>query len=352
MNNAMEKAVQWLVRAQDISSDDGFASHYHLDDGWYSSYPEVTGYIIPTLFDYARKTQRDDLINRGLKAADWLLSIQMDSGAFQGRLIADKTVTPVIFNTGMVIFGLVDAFLESMNYTYKKSAIDAANWLLQSKDSDGVWRKNLTLSGTGETHIYHTRVSWGLLRVFDITQDERYVQAVNKHINWALANQEPNGWFTKSDLKKENYHRPLIHFLIYTIRGVLECGIHQNNSKWIEAATNAAAGFLQSQVRHNMVYARYDNQWTPTVNWKCLTGIAQISIVYMRIFRLTNDIKWIEAADQNLDYLVGLQGNGEGGINGALTGSEPVDEAYMPNCYLSWATKFHLDAMILRDEFT
>jgi hypothetical protein len=52
----------WLCEAQDrsASADGGVARSYDLLRGWETSYPETTGYIVPTLLDYARRFGRDD----------------------------------------------------------------------------------------------------------------------------------------------------------------------------------------------------------------------------------------------------------------------------------------------------
>src|SRR5262249_20614642 len=42
-------AAAWLAAAQDSQPDGGIAGRYHLARGWTSSYPETTGYAIPTL---------------------------------------------------------------------------------------------------------------------------------------------------------------------------------------------------------------------------------------------------------------------------------------------------------------
>jgi len=52
---AIKAAVAWLCDAQDNSlfQDGGVAYRYSLIDGWGDSYPETTGYIIPTMINYA-----------------------------------------------------------------------------------------------------------------------------------------------------------------------------------------------------------------------------------------------------------------------------------------------------------
>src|SRR5262245_6481333 len=54
---AIDRAVEWLCRAQDSSTskDGGVARHFSLISGWGPSYPETTGYIAPTLLDCARR---------------------------------------------------------------------------------------------------------------------------------------------------------------------------------------------------------------------------------------------------------------------------------------------------------
>jgi len=50
---ALRGAAAWLARAQDATGDGGIAGRYRLSSGWSSSYPETTGYAIPTLLTLA-----------------------------------------------------------------------------------------------------------------------------------------------------------------------------------------------------------------------------------------------------------------------------------------------------------
>lgn len=51
-------AIKWLCQAQDASEDGGVVGRYRLDRGWTSSYPETTGYIIPTFVSLAQRLAR------------------------------------------------------------------------------------------------------------------------------------------------------------------------------------------------------------------------------------------------------------------------------------------------------
>ena len=62
-------AAAWLKRAQDSKTDGGFAGRYSLRRGWSSSYPETTGYIIPTLLKLADELQDEEYLRRAQRAS-------------------------------------------------------------------------------------------------------------------------------------------------------------------------------------------------------------------------------------------------------------------------------------------
>src|SRR5882724_5457617 len=120
--DALRSAVNWILDAQ--RSDGGIAAYYSLLTGYSESYPEVTGYIIPTLYDFGRLT--DDLAVRHASylATDWLLSLQMPSGAFPGGLRGPANeAQPSVFNTGQILQGLVRAYVESGNSITLRRAV-------------------------------------------------------------------------------------------------------------------------------------------------------------------------------------------------------------------------------------
>ena len=53
----IREGIAWLGRAQDNSAshDGGVARDDSLETGWATSYPETTGYIVPTMLEYARR---------------------------------------------------------------------------------------------------------------------------------------------------------------------------------------------------------------------------------------------------------------------------------------------------------
>jgi len=87
----LEKHLQatyaWICQAQDSTPDHGVAAGYNLLTGWSLSYPETTGYIIPSLLAYARVRNCHEARSRALRMADWETEVQMPCGAVQsGRI--------------------------------------------------------------------------------------------------------------------------------------------------------------------------------------------------------------------------------------------------------------------------
>ncbi len=86
--DALRSLLKWILQAQ--KTDGGIAAYYSLLTGYACSYPEVTGYLIPTLYDIAENlkgtTGESAARESAERATAWLLSLQMPSGAFPGGL--------------------------------------------------------------------------------------------------------------------------------------------------------------------------------------------------------------------------------------------------------------------------
>ena len=72
---AVKLAADWICRAQDRSqsSDGGVARHFSLNTGWSPSYPETTGYIVPTFLRLEEDFPGNEYGARARKMLDWLV---------------------------------------------------------------------------------------------------------------------------------------------------------------------------------------------------------------------------------------------------------------------------------------
>ena len=334
-------AVEWMMNAQKANDDGGVSAMFSLLDGWHESYVETTGYIIPAIFNYAEYSKKEIYRKKATEMADFELNNQLESGAFPG---AGKKNIPIVFNTGQVIFGLCRVFEETKEKKYKDAAIKAGDWLVSVMDNDGCWRKNDYLSSI---HTYNTRTAWSLLELHKITDDEKYKTASQKNTEWALTQQMENGWFQNNGFYPEQ--EPLVHTIAYSIRGILESSIYLRKKKYLEAAIKAAAKLAETQREDGSLQGSFNSEWKSSVNWTCLTGNSQMSIIWQKLFKITKDEKFLDAAKKSNNFMKSIQNleSSNPGIRGGIPGAFPIYGWYAPFSYPNWAAKFFIDALML-----
>ena len=191
-----DEGIGWLFRAQDhsLSRDGGIARHFSVINGWAASYPETTGYIIPTLLEYSTIRENEEASKRARKMLDWLVSIQMPCGAFQGGIIGCHPIVPVTFNTGQILLGLA-AGVRVFGDDYRGALIRAADWLADTQSTDGCWRDYPSPFTKPGEKTYDTHVAWGLFQAAQLMPEKAYGQCGLRNLQWAIRFQRPNGWF-------------------------------------------------------------------------------------------------------------------------------------------------------------
>ncbi|MEZ4417159.1 MAG: prenyltransferase/squalene oxidase repeat-containing protein [Gemmatimonadota bacterium] len=342
---AIDRATEWLLRAQECSSsqDGGMARHYSLVDGWGPSYPETTGYIAPTLFHEADRRRDRHIENAGRRLLDWLVSIQMESGAFQGGVVGASPVVPVTFNTGQILLGLA-AGAARFGDPYRKSMRRAADWLVTNQDPDGCWRGHPTPFAARGEKTYETHVSWGLFEAARVDPARGYAEAALRQVRWAVGHQQENGWFELCCLDQP--HAPLTHTIGYAFRGVIEAYRFTGERDLLIAALRTADGVMAAQRADGSLAGRLDGEWREAVDWVCLTGVVQIAIGWLLLWQEIGDENYRKAAEAaNRFVRRTLRADVPQDRKGGVKGSFPVDGEYGQFEYLAWASKFLIDAL-------
>jgi uncharacterized protein YyaL (SSP411 family) len=341
----------WLARAQDATSDDGVSQGYFIKDRrWAASYPETTGYIIPTFFDYATKTTEIEYFERAVRMARWEQEIQLPYGAIQASTIDAKDVVPTIFNTGMVIFGWMRAYAECGDASLLGSAVRASEWLTSVQDADGAWRKYGSSVTATPLNTYNTRVAWALLTVHQVTRNDVFLNAAIRNLNWALTQQLANGWLENNCLLDNS--QPYTHTIAYAMRGFLEAGAYLNERKYIEAAEGMFRPLRAHISRNGFLPGRFDREWKPTVRYCCLTGNSQLALNAFRLYSITHNSEYVTAGERLLHFVLRTRNtrSQDPNVRGAIAGSYPVGGKYHPHQYPNWAAKFTADAIMLLEE--
>jgi len=151
------------------------------------------------------------------------------------------------------------------------------------------------------------------------------------------------------------------HTIAYCAQGLAESGVILKDSRYIDAAIslvnplNSAfnhAGFLPGAFDSdwNPVPMRYKNclnQMIETNPWECLTGTAQTSCTNWVLSRSQPDLT-IMGRKLN-EHLIIKQINlpSDPSVDGALSGSWPLDGPYDTLCLPNHAAKFFIDALNL-----
>jgi hypothetical protein len=348
-NVHLDAVMQWLCRAQDATPDRGLARMYHLRDGWGASYPETTGYAIPTFLAYADLTGNEEFTRRAVEMAEWESTIQMPSGAVQGGIVSTtKAPTPAIFNTGQVLFGWCAAYERTRAARFGDSARRAAQYLVDVQAHDGAWRRDLSdyCDSPDDSYAFNVRTAWALMLAGNVLGERRFNDAAIANVDFVLRLAHENGWIEKNCLNRPE--QPLLHTIAYSHQGLLELAELAGHERARALVLRGSTALIESFERNGQLYGRYDQSWQPTVTWRCLTGEAQTAIVWFRLGEITGSDAWKTAASRLLTLLKRTHAlEGTSGVRGGVKGSHPITGAYGRLEYLNWAAKFFADALML-----
>ncbi|MGD1955635.1 MAG: hypothetical protein ACFBZ9_10465 [Sphingomonadales bacterium] len=341
---AIKAALSWLSLAQDQSTtaDGGVARHWSYLTGWGASYPETTGYIVPTFLEQAALRQDAGLEARARTMLDWLVDIQFEDGGFQGGMIGQTPKVPVTFNTGQILLGLA-AGSAQWPERYSSAMATAADFLSASLDDDGCWRSHPTPFAVHDDKAYETHVAWGLYEAARVTGREDWAAAATRQVDWALTHQRENGWMDQCCLSDKT--QPLTHTLGYALRGIVEAWHYTQEDRVLAAALRLAEGLRGGLESDGRLPGAFDAAWRPAAKWSCLTGSVQIAHSWFLLFKATGDTAWQDAGQRaNAWVRRTIVMDGDAHVSGAVKGSYPVDGDYCRFEFPNWAAKFLIDS--------
>ena len=347
VDECIEVCMEWLRRAQDESpsNDGGVARDFSLVRGWATSYPETTGYIVPTFIETPPDNpHHDEDRNRAQTMLNWLVDIQLTDGGYQGGLIDATPVVPTTFNTGQILIGLARGAGAFDNPRYHEAMDRAARFLRDSLDSDGCWRSHPSPFAAPGEKSYETHVSWGLFEAERINPGQGYGEAGLRQVEWALTKQNENGWFRDCCLTRPD--TPLTHTIGYVLRGVIEAYLLSKDKKFLNAAI-ITANVLKERLRDDgYLNGRFDANWNEAASFVCLTGTCQIALCWLILYQQTQDSTYLTAATAANQYVQRTVDFGDDpNVRGAIRGAFPISGGYGRYEYLNWANKFFVDSL-------
>jgi hypothetical protein len=182
-----------------------------------------------------------------------------------------------------------------------------------------------------------------------LTNHENYRNAAVQQCCWVIKErQRPNGWFDDCDNTEHSNDRPITHTIAYTIDGLLDVGRLLENEAFINAAAISANKLFSIFNKNKYLSARFDSDWRGTASYVCLTGCAQIAIIWLKLFELTENVQYLNSALKLNDFLISCQCNIDNSdMSGAIPGSFPAWGEYATFGYPNWATKYFIDSLLL-----
>jgi len=269
------------------------------------AYPEVTGYIVPTLLNYGQQ----ELAARSVR---WLTRVQKADGAFTDP---DRD-QPYIFDTGQALRGLlagIGLVPEAPNAA--RRAVDYLHGQMLDGGRGGFHLGYADGEAGGIAESIQLYVLPPLLRAAEALGRPELAAAAGRCLNYY---RDSPGVLNPDDLT---------HFLAYRLEALIDLGRADLAGPVLDALREAQAadGAVRAQ---------------GGVRWVCTPGLAQLAVCWYKTGRP-------EAAGRALSWLERRQEP-----SGGFAGSYGRGASYFPDVEISWAAKYYLDAARLRAEST
>ncbi len=334
------RTICWLEKS--ISKGKGGSSAYFGLNGWAAPYPETTGYIITTLLDYSLYFQDEQLKLLAIHCSDWLCNIQRQDGSFPGGIGTHGN--PIIFDTAQILFGLLSAYKATNRGRYLFAMEQAVNWLLAAQELDGSWQHHAYHA----SHIptYYTRVIWAVLAANQVLQKD----SISEKMKIAL--QYYSRKITKQNSVQEwgffPNEKAFTHTIAYTLEGFLESAVLLKNPDTLNKTAAICNKIMGIYEEKGKIAGRYDEHWNGDYTFVCVTGNAQLSIIFARLFQITGNEAYKHFAFRLFERIANSSCNIPiPGLHGAVPGSKPLWGSYMRFRFPNWAAKFYLDAYLI-----
>jgi beta-L-arabinofuranosidase (glycosyl hydrolase family 127) len=349
---SLRAAAAWLARAQDATGDGGIAGRYRLAGGWSSSYPETTGYAIPTLLTLADILDDRQYRERAGRSVEFLRSVQLRSGAFPALEIADNRTEPSPFNSAQIVHGLHRWYLTTGDATVLDPITRAAHWICDVQDDDGAWRRHFYRN---LACAYSAHAACWLAEVADDVGEPKFRRCAERNLRWVLQQRDPDtGWFDRAGFSEADHRarRSHTHTIAYTVAGVLRLSERLDDAEGRDAAVGAASRILERFERSKTLAAVLNHRWQPQAAYVCLTGNAQMAVIWLELARSARDLRFANAAFGAIDQVKRAQtlAHSDGGIRGGIPGSWPIGGDYIAFAFPNWAAKFFIDALVAKRE--
>ena len=134
-----------------------------------------------------------------------------------------------------------------------------------------------------------------------VTDGHLYLNTAKLHLDWVCNNTSDNGFFENCRFDQKSL--PNTHLIAYTIRGLLESYLILNEKIYLSHSDKISRIFAKILLKKETLVSNWDSKYNPKSNFVCLTGLAQLSIIWFKLHQITNDSLFLEAACKALEIV-------------------------------------------------
>lgn len=339
---AVDMALDWLAHSDIRHANGASIALGGVNQGYNwreRSYPfvysEITGYAVSTFVNAYRWTGDEDYLAMAWQSAEFLLRLQelgTDLGteeAIQGAIphglsLPGFEIRPQYysFDSAMCLQGLLDLDAIQPSPRLRRAAQAIGDWLVQRMQRDDGAFLAMYDADSGEWHhtgdnfyddggCLHAKHAIGLLRLGNVTGEERYVAAARRVCDWVLTLQDGDGAFRAS----ERLDHVVSHPHCYATEGLLFAHYVLGTERYLEAARRAGEWLLKVQNRDGSINMAYKQRWwrmgrrvvEKLAPPRVTDATAQAARIWLIFHHLDGESRFLEASHRAGEFLRGMQ---------------------------------------------
>jgi len=353
----IDSAVNWILESGIQNRSGGFHAWYDCEKESYSFvYPETTGYAISLLLQLYRMRKENILLEKVYASGDWLSRIWNENGAIFCKCFDESETwdkSQYTFDMGIIMSGLLNLYDATSDRRYLETSLEMADWLLSFQDSDGSFSPGYDASGkeinfphwSQTKGCHHLKNALPLLKLYEITQNRKYVLSIEKLLKWGMRLWLNPGRFAAFQGAGETY----AHAHCYAVEGLLfssKLMDNVTNPSLLEHALYAAKWLSTIQNSDGSIWNWHNSEKDKTKVCDALSQALRIWIVTKEFANKDEAAKFSSSVEKGLNFLRRMQClNGDKRSHGGVYYGEKSGEK-IPHVN-TWTTFFATDVSLL-----
>lgn len=323
----LKAAIDWLCNGESLKRD-GISSGWTFAAGWQKSSAASTGMAIETLIAAARYLDQPELKQE---------AVRLSAGLVEAARVEDLELA----DAGAVLQGLLAGHAQPG----QAACLDAAHTL-------SVKMARQLVDCPDQWGLHAVSALWPMTRTALTAGDSRLLEAIEEKLHAMLGQQTPSGWLRPYGTEKRlfaNSRIPYLHDVASTLRACLEISVLLNNASLRQRADSALRPLMALQRQDGWLSGAYDDGWAPVSTQACVTGLAQMAINWLRIWQISGERNYRDAAWKAIAYVKRTQ-RAEGldaTLKGAVPATAPVWGACSRFAFPALSAKYFADALMM-----